>query len=302
VTPEVALRTENLTKSFGRTLALDHLTLEARAGEVFGFLGPNGAGKTTTIRLLLDLIRPTSGRAWVLGLDTHRSGAEVRRRVGHIPGEPALYGSLTGGEYLDFVGRLRGGVPRQSVKALAERLDLDLTRRIRELSRGNRQKVSLVAAFAADPMVLLLDEPTTGLDPLVQREFRALVREATGRGALVLLSSHDLDEVQRLADRAAVVNRGRLVAIEDVAGLVHKASRQVEIVFDRPVAKTVLAGVDGVSDVVADGRVAQCTLAGRPGSLLARLASLPVVSLTSREPDLEAVFLHVYEEGTRHAG
>ena len=289
-----ALRTEGLSKRYGSTVALDGLSLEADAGEVFGFLGPNGAGKTTTIRLLLDLARPTAGRAWLLGRPV--SDVALRRRVGYVPGDGALYGNLTGAEHLAYLAALRGGVPRARVDALAERLGLDPSRKVGELSKGNRQKVLLVQAFMHDPDVLLLDEPESGLDPLVQRVFRDLVRDAAARGALVVLSSHDLDEVQRLAHRAAVVSNGRLVAVEDVSGLDRRASRQVEAVLDRDARAGDLAGVDGVTGVVADGRVLLCTLSGRPAELLERLALLPVVSLTSREPDLESVFLRDYAE------
>ena len=290
------LRTDGLTKRYGRTLAVDGLSLTAGAGEVFGFLGANGAGKTTTIRMLVGLVRPTSGSATLLGHDVVRDGRAVRAAVGYVPGDPALYPRLTGRETLDYLARLRGGVPRASIAALVERLDLDPTRHVGELSRGNRQKVALVQAFMHRPPVLLLDEPTAGLDPLVQREFRALVHEATRDGALVFLSSHDLDEVQRLADRAAVIARGRLVAVEDVPALERRAQRHVEVVFDRAVPASAFARVPGVSGVAVEGRVLTCVLTGRPGPLLRVLAALPVVSVTSRSPDLEDVFVRDYAE------
>ncbi|HWL35573.1 MAG TPA: ABC transporter ATP-binding protein [Frankiaceae bacterium] len=289
-----ALRTEGLTKRYRRTVAVDGLDLEAAGGEVFGFVGANGAGKTTTIRMLVGLVRPTSGRATVLGRDV--TSAAVRAEVGYVPGDPGLYPRLTARETLAYLARLRGGVPVRDVEAFVDRLGLDPTRRVGELSRGNRQKVALVQAFMHRPRVLLLDEPTSGLDPLVQREFRLMVREAAADGALVFLSSHDLDEVQRLADRAAVIARGRVVAVEDVPELERRAQRHVEVVFAGDVPAGLLAGVPGVGDVTIDGRVVGCTVAGPPGPLLRALGELDVVSLTSRAPDLEDVFLRDYRQ------
>lgn len=202
---EAAILTEDLTKRYGKHQALDGLDLVVRRGEVFGFLGPNGAGKTTTIRLLLDLIRPTAGRVEVLGMDPRRQGREVRRRVGYLPGKLALYDRLTGREVLTYLGHLRDGVDWAHADSLARRLDLDLNRPIGALSRGNKQKVGLVQALMHRPELLILDEPTGGLDPLVQREFHRLVREASGEGRTVFLSSHVLGEVERVADRVGII-------------------------------------------------------------------------------------------------
>ena len=288
------LRTEGLTKRYRRTVAVDGLDLEAAAGEVFGFVGANGAGKTTTIRMLVGLVRPTAGRATLLGRDV--TSTAVRADVGYVPGDPGLYPRLTARETLAYLARLRGGVPARNVDALVERLGLDPTRRVGELSRGNRQKVTLVQAFMHEPRVLLLDEPTSGLDPLVQREFRLMVREAAAGGALVFLSSHDLDEVQRLADRAAVIARGRVVAVEDVPDLERRAQRQVEVVFAGDAPAGLIARVPGVENVTVEGRLLGCTVSGPPGPLLRALGDLDVVSLTSRAPDLEDVFLSDYRK------
>jgi ABC-2 type transport system ATP-binding protein len=248
--------------------------------------------------MLMGLVRPTSGRASLLGRDA--ASPAVRAEVGYVPGDPGLYPRLTARETLAYLARLRGGVPARDVETLVERLGLDPTRRVGELSRGNRQKVALVQAFMHRPRVLLLDEPTSGLDPLVQREFRLMVREAADGGALVFLSSHDLDEVQRLADRAAVIARGRVVAVEDVPDLERRAQRRVEVVFAGDVPAELLAHVPGVDAVTVDGRVLGCTVSGPPGPLLRALGELPVVSLTSRAPDLEDVFLRDYRrEGGR---
>ncbi len=294
-----ALRTEALTKRYRRTVAVDALDVEAEAGEVYGFVGANGAGKTTTIRMLAGLVRPTSGRALLLDHDVATAGSRLRADLGYVSGDPGLYPRLTGRETLSYLAGLRGGVPRRDIDALVDRLGLDPTRHVGELSRGNRQKVALIQAFMYRPRVLLLDEPTSGLDPLVQREFRLLVREAAGDGALVFLSSHDLDEVQRLADRAAVIAHGRLVAVEDVPALEQRAQRHVEVVFADDVHADVISTIPGVTDVTVDGHVVGCTVSGPPGPLLRALGDLPVLSLTSRAPDLEDVFVRDYRRDDR---
>ncbi|MEX2133535.1 MAG: ABC transporter ATP-binding protein, partial [Acidimicrobiia bacterium] len=211
-----AIVTRGLTKSYGDTLALDNLDLEVRSGEVFGFLGPNGAGKTTTIRLLLDVLRPDSGSASVLGLDPQTEGVEMRRRVGYLPGDFATDGRQTPREFLTYLANLRGGVSMARIDSLAERLELDLDTKIGSLSKGNRQKVGLVQAFMHVPELLILDEPTSGLDPIMAHEFLEMVAEAKEEGQTVFMSSHILSEVQRGADRAGIIRKGRLIAIDDV--------------------------------------------------------------------------------------
>jgi ABC-2 type transport system ATP-binding protein len=228
-----AIETQALGKRYGRHPALVDLDLRVERGEVFGFIGPNGAGKTTTIRLLLDLIRPSAGTARVLGLDARRDGVEVRRRVGYLPGDLALYEDLTAAEQLAYLARLRG-LPGLDVRPLAERLSLDLHRPIRALSRGNRQKVGLVQAFMHDPELLILDEPTSGLDPLIQHEFAAMVGEARERGRTVFLSSHVLGDVERLADRVGLLRAGRLVLVDDVGALKARVTRRIELHFETP--------------------------------------------------------------------
>ncbi len=211
-----AIVCEALTKDYGGKRALDHVDLELRSGEIFGYLGSNGAGKTTTIRCLLDLIRPTSGRATVLGLDSHDDSVEVRRRTGYLPGDLRLYPNLTARQLLTYLGRLRGGVPSKRVDELAQRMELDLGQRCGAMSHGQRQKVGVIQALMDDPDVLILDEPTATLDPLMQRTVHDLVREARDRGATIFVSSHDLPEVSRLCDRAGILRHGRLVAVQDV--------------------------------------------------------------------------------------
>jgi ABC-2 type transport system ATP-binding protein len=291
---EVAISTEGLVKRYGRNRGLDGLDLEVRRGEVYGFLGPNGAGKTTTIRLLLDLIRPTAGRASVLGLDPRRDGVALRRRVGYLAGDFVVDGRQTGRELLMFLGNLRGGVPRARIDKLAERLDLDLGRRIRALSRGNRQKLGVVQAFMHAPELLILDEPTSGLDPFLQQEFQRMVHEARDGGQTIFMSSHVMSEVQQVADRVGIIRAGRLVTVERVETLRERAVRKVEIHFDHPVPAEEFAALPGVSELRVDGTVLRCRLAGRADALVKAAGRHTVVDLLSEEPDLEELFFDYY--------
>lgn len=292
-----AIVLDSLTKLYGTNRGVVDLSLEVPRGVVYGFLGPNGAGKSTTIRVLLDLIRPTSGRASVLGLDSRGDAVEIHRRVGYLPGELALYPRLTAGDLLEHFGNLRGGVDRARVESLAERFDLPLDRAIRALSRGNKQKVGLVQAFAHSPELLILDEPTSGLDPLMQQVFASLVRETVGDGGTVFLSSHVLSEVQEIADRAAIIREGRLVAAEQIDDLRGRAVRELEIRFGGPVPAAELEAVPGVREATVDGDVARLRLEGSPDALVKTLARHEILDLTSREPDLEDVFLSYYGDG-----
>jgi len=289
-----AIRISGLVKDYGRVRALAGIDLEVRRGEVFGFLGPNGAGKTTTIRCLLDLLRPTAGRIEILGLDPRRDGPELRARLAYAPGELRLPERGTVGQLAASIGRVRGGLDVRRRDELAERLDLDLGRRMRELSSGNRRKVALLLAFVADAELLVLDEPTTGLDPLMQHEFLGLVREARGRGTTVFLSSHVLSEVQRIADRVAVLRAGRIVAVGAVDELQGRARQRVEVWFagDPPAAE--LARLADLSAQMIDGRRFTAILSGPVQPLLAVLAPHPVQSLVVEEPDLEETFLDLY--------
>ncbi len=319
------IRTERLSKRYAGDRGILELDLEVERGEVFGFLGPNGAGKTTTIRLLLDMVRATSGSATVFGLDSHRDTLQIRRRCGYVPGELSLYPKLTGGQTLRYFAGLRGGVDGRGAGAaglagvewayvleLAERLDCDLSRRNADLSSGNKRKLALIQAFMHRPELLILDEPTSGLDPLVQHEFYRMVREAREGGQSVFLSSHVLPEVQRICDRVAFIREARLVEVEDVAALVGRAVREVEVVFGgEPASGDVavgevarrLAALPGVSAVVANGAGLRLTVAGPMDALVKELAAHEVVSLTSREPDLDDVFMTFYgERGGSHAG
>jgi ABC-2 type transport system ATP-binding protein len=293
---EIAIRTEGLVKDYGRTRALDGLDLEVRTGEVYGFLGPNGAGKTTTIRLLLDLIRPTRGRATVLGLDPVTNGVELRRRVGYLAGDFVVDGRQTARELLTYLGHLRGGVGPARIEELAQRLDLDLGRKIRSLSRGNRQKVGVVQAFMHDPELLILDEPTSGLDPFLQQEFSAMLNEGASTGRTVFMSSHVMSEVQRNADRVGIIRLGRLTTVEGIDQLHQRSRRRIEIVFDGPVTPQEFASIEGVSDVMVDGPLLRCRLDGRADELMKAIARHGVVSISAEEPDLEELFFDRYSD------
>ena len=296
MTSQTAIHTQGLTKHYGDVAALVDLDLDVRLGEVFGFLGPNGAGKTTTIRTLLDEIRPTSGTASLLGMDCRRESVAIRRRIGYVPGDLAMYPSLTGHDTLTYFANLRGGVDWSYVGDLAERLDADLTTKVGDLSSGNRQKIGLIQAFMNRPTVLIMDEPSSGLDPLVQREFQTMMREVAAEGRTVLLSSHTLSEVQRVADRVGIIRRGRLIALESVAEMRSKAIRQVSFEFGSPVAPSVFADVPGVRSVeVAHGRTV-LSFDGTMAALLRIAEQHDVIDITTEEADLEEIFLTYYRD------
>ena len=287
---------DRLTKSYRERRGVVDLAFAIEQGEIFGYLGPNGAGKTTTIRTVLDLIRPTSGRVLTFGRDARERSVEIHRRVGHLPGEFGLYDRMTPLEYLTYIGSLRGGFARAAVDDLAERFALDLSVRIASLSHGNRQKVGLIQAFMHRPELLILDEPTQGLDPLMQQEFTELLEEARREGRTVFLSSHVMPEVERVCDRVAIVREGRLVAVEDVAGLTARESRTVEVRFARPVDAATFSSVPGVSEVAAEGELLRLRVAGSMDPFLRALGPFEVLDLVSREPTLEDVFLTFYED------
>ncbi|MFO7546235.1 MAG: ABC transporter ATP-binding protein [Trueperaceae bacterium] len=291
------IRTTGLVKDYGRLRALAGVDLEVRRGEVFGFLGPNGAGKSTLIRVLLGLLAPTAGKAHVLGREPSAGGAELRARIGYLPGELHMRGNTTAGNLLEYLADLRGTNGRARIDVLAERLDLDLGRPIRGLSKGNKQKVGLVQAFMHRPELLVLDEPTSGLDPLLQREFLALVNEARDDGATVFMSSHVLSEVERAADRVGVIRAGRLLDVSDVRTLRHRAGQRVELRFAQAPDHAVFEGVPGLSSVVWDDASLRCVLQGEPDALLKVAARYRVVSWSARERELEELFMDYYRHG-----
>jgi len=291
---DAAIATFGLCKHYGSTRALDDLDLVVPRGQVFGYLGPNGAGKTTTIRLLLGLHRPTAGRAEVFGLDAWSEPVAAHARVAYVSGEPALWPSLTGTETLDFLARVHGSTDAAYRAQLIERFQLQADRKVRALSKGNRQKVQLIAAFATRAELLVLDEPTAGLDPLMEVAFRETVLEAKQREQTVFLSSHILSEVEALCDRVGILRSGRLVDEGTLAELRHLSARTLEVSFrDTPPS---LEGLPGVSVVERDGRRLRVEVSGELDPLLSVLAEHRVEALRSREPSLEEIFLHHYRE------
>jgi ABC-2 type transport system ATP-binding protein len=294
-----AISTEQLVKTYGRNRGLAGLDLAVGTGEVFGFLGPNGAGKTTTIRLLLDLIRPTSGTVRVLGRDPRAGGVALRRRIGYLAGDFVVDGRQTGRELLTYLGNLRGGVPPARIDEYATRLDLDLDRKIKTLSRGNRQKIGVVQAFMHSPELLILDEPTTGLDPFLQQQVVAMIREARTAGQTVFMSSHVMSEVQQTADRVGIIRDGRLIAVERVEDLRERSVRRIQIQFDAPVRPQEFGALPGVSDVALDptGTIVHCRLGGRADALIKAASQHTVMSILAEEPDLEELFFHYYNHG-----
>jgi ABC-2 type transport system ATP-binding protein len=288
-----------LTKRFGRTVALDSLDLEVPSGVVFGYLGPNGAGKTTTLRLLMGLLRPTSGSVTVLGIDVQAEPTAVHRRVGYLPGDFVADPQMTAWEYLQYLGRLRGGVSEVAIDELVERFSLDRSRRIGTLSRGNRQKIGLVQAFMHHPDLLVLDEPTSGLDPLMQREFMALLGERRDAGATVVLSSHILTEVAEIAESVAIIRSGRLVVVDQVEALERRAARRIELDFAELPPNGVLEQVPGVRDVKVVGSMAHLVVEGSTDELVKVAAPYGVRNIVTHEADLEQIFLSFYGEEQR---
>jgi ABC-2 type transport system ATP-binding protein len=292
-----AIKMVGLTKHYGDFRALIDLDLEVERGEVFGFLGPNGAGKTTAIRTLTDEIRPTSGPASIVGLDCRRDSVPIRAHLGYLPGDLAMYPKLTGRETLTFFANLRGGVDWSFVELLAARLDADLSKRVGELSTGNRQKIGLIQAFMNRPEVIIMDEPSTGLDPLVQAEFHTMMREVADDGRTVFLSSHTLSEVQRAADRVAIIRHGVLAAVETMAALQSKALRRIELRFDADVEASTFEHIDGVNDADVDGARVVLSFSGEMEALLDAIRSGPsLVDISTHDADLEEIFLTYYRD------
>ena len=289
--------TEGLTKHYGDVQALNDLDLEVVSGEIFGFLGPNGAGKTTMIRTILDEIRPTSGSSSILGLRSHEDSVEIRHYIGYLPSDITLYPALTGRDTLTFFANLRGGVDWSFVDELAERLNADLSKKVGNLSSGNRQKVGLIQAFMNEPDLLIMDEPSAGLDPLVQSEFHKILQEVAAEGRTVFLSSHTLSEVQLVANRVGIIRHGNLVALESLEELRSKAMRKIDLRFSAPVEGSSLEQISGVRDVSVSGDKATLSFDGEMVELLESLGGRQdVVDIGTREADLDEIFLTYYRD------
>jgi len=293
-----AIRLERLTKFYGKARGVVDVDLEVHDGEVFGFLGPNGAGKTTTIRTLLDLIRPSRGKATVLGLDSVESSLEIRRRVGYLPGELALWEWMTGHQVLEHLSRLRGGVDEAYRNELIERLEVEAHRKVSDLSTGNKQKIGLVQAFMHKPELVILDEPTSGLDPLMQQVAYELIDEAHHDGRTVFLSSHVLPEVERIAKRVGIIRDGHVIEVASVDSLKERAVRLMEVRFGWPVPTAeFLSGIAGVADVTMSGDAATLKVEGSMDPLVKALAGYEVLLLRTHDTPLEEIFLQLYRNG-----
>ena len=294
---EPTLRTSGLTKNYGDLAALADLNLSVSAGEVFGFLGPNGAGKTTAIRLLMNEIGATSGTASILGLDVHRDSVALRHRIGYLPSELELYPNMTGADLIHFFANLRGGVDARYVEQLGERLNAQMSKKIGDLSSGNRQKIGIIQAFMNKPEFVILDEPSAGLDPLVQRELQGLIRETADQGGTVFLSSHTLSEVQRVADRVGIIRSGKLIALETIASLRGKGIRKIEIELASEPEESVFEGITGIRSLLIERNRVFISYEGTMEKLLSAVMSkCDLLDVSTNEADLEEVFLTYYHD------
>ena len=289
------IKTVGLTKYYGKTRGIEDLNLEIEVGEIFGFLGPNGAGKTTTIRLLLNLIRPTRGFANIFGIDIRQNSLEIRHRLGYVPGDVVLYDGMTGMDYLRLMGSFRRNHDGHRLRELQERMDLDLSRKARTYSKGMKQKLAIIQAFMSDPELLILDEPTLGLDPLIQRQFYDLMLEEKSHGKTIFLSSHILPEVERVCDRVGIVRKGHLVDVERVDTLKHKKVRRMELILSRELAEDEIK-LEGVDIISISGRRVELKVHGDVPKLLAQLCRLPVEDMSFPEASLEDSFMEFYGE------
>ena len=291
------IEAQGLSKKYGDKVGIAGVTFQVDQGDVFGFLGPNGAGKTTTIRVLMALLHADMGTARIAGLDCWEQSIEIKRLTGYVPGEPSLDPNLTGGQILEYFANLRGGVDKDHLNQLIERLELDTTRKFRQYSTGNKRKVVLIQAFMHRPRVLILDEPTNGLDPLNQQEFAHMVREAREGGATIFLSSHILSEVEQLCTRVGIIREGKLVRLGDVAEVKDIKRYEITITFADSVPTDAFAKLSGVARIerVGDGHALRVTIQGTPDALIKAAAAYPVVSIHSHEPSLENIFLRYYE-------
>ncbi len=292
----VVIQTDHLTKSYGRSRGVEDVNLCVQQGEVFGFLGPNGAGKTTTIRTILNFLRPTSGSATVLGYDSQRDNVAIRASVGNLPGEFTLDDRLTGNQLIRFFARLRGVTDLRYAYHLAERLDAQLERPMRRLSRGNKQKIGLIQAMFHRPPLLVLDEPTGGLDPLVQEEFLHIIAETKAEGRTLFFSSHVLSEVERICDRVGIIRSGRLVAVETTSSLIDKQFRRMALTFAAPVDAAPFRALPSVGDVKVDGTTLRFTLHDNLDQVVKLAAQHTLLDMQLERPSLEEIFLTYYDQ------
>ncbi len=295
--PVPAISLQGLTKYYGHDLGVADVTFDVYPGEVIGFLGPNGAGKTTTMRSLVGLLNITSGRAQILGQEVGVGSTSLRAQIGYLPGSPALYKNLTAGEHLKFLAKMRGIDCTEQIHSMATIFELDLSRHIHELSKGNQQKVAVIQAFMHKPKVLILDEPTSGLDPIVQREFSAIVDQRQKDGAAILLSSHVLSEVEHLADRVVIVNAGKQLLVEEISRLKEKTVRTIDLYFHSDISATIFEGISGVRDLRVYGNRVSCTVVGGENALLRRAVENGLESVQTHESSLDDIFFSLVSGG-----
>lgn len=293
------LKLDKLTKSYGKSRGIENVSLDIPKGEVFGFLGPNGAGKSTTINIILDLLRPTSGSVTLFGADANKHAASVHEHIGYLSGDMETDLSLTGKQYLEYTANLRGGVDKKKINELVKRLRCETDKKIKDLSRGNRQKIGLVAALMHDPDILILDEPTSGLDPLIQSEFNAIIREHKERGKTTFMSSHVLSEVQEVCDRVGFIRNGKLVSVSPLKALIANAPRRVHVVFKNDAPDSRLKTLSGVSDLSENAHSREFTYKGDYNKLIQALVTKPIVDLQILEPSLEELFMEFYRADSK---
>jgi ABC-2 type transport system ATP-binding protein len=294
---ETIIQTTNLTKSYGKNRGISDVNITVRKGDIFGFLGPNGAGKSTTIRTILDFIRPTGGSASVFGLDCQKDSLAIRRRTGYVPGDANLYGHMTGWKYLRYIGGIRGKYDEEAAKKYAERFEIKLDRKVREYSSGMRQKVIIIQALMNDPDLIIMDEPTKGLDPLVQQIFMDLIREEAASGKTIFMSSHQLSDVEKVCNRVAIIKEGKIVAEEDMASLKRKAGKVVEVKFKG--AKPESFAVSGIGNVAQLDGYYKMTTTGDIKSVLRDLASYDIEDVNIHAMTLDDIFMQYYAPGVK---
>jgi ABC-2 type transport system ATP-binding protein len=289
------IQTKSLTKFYGKSRGIKDVSITVNKGDIFGFLGPNGAGKSTTIRIIMDFIRPSGGSATVFGMDCHRDSVAIRKRIGYIPGDFGLYGNMTGWKFLEYFGRVRGGFDPAAAKEYARRMDIRLDRKMKEYSRGMRQKVAIIQAFMNNPDLIIMDEPTNGLDPLVQQSFMDMLREMADRGTTVFMSSHILSEVEKACNRVAIIKEGSIVAEEKVEELRQKSGKILEVKFVEPLRKEIFY-LPGISNVTQQNGGYRMTVTGNIEEILREISSHKVADISIHQMTLEDIFMHYYEE------
>jgi len=293
---ETIIETKNLTKTYGKSRGITDVNIRVNKGDIFGFLGPNGAGKSTTIRTLLDFIRPTSGSATIFGMDCQKDTVQIKKRIGYIPGDFGLFGNMTGWKYLEYFGKVRGGYDAGSAKAYAHRLDIKLDRKMKEYSRGMRQKVAIIQAFMNRPDLIVMDEPTSGLDPLVQQTFMDMVRERADDGTTIFMSSHVLSEVEKVCNRVAIIKEGKIATEEKVEDLRKKSGNVLQVKFVDEVNPEIFR-IPGVINPVRQNGHIRMTVSGNMEAVLGEVSRHKVAEITIHPMTLEEIFMHYYEGG-----